>query len=251
MWSRQVKFNKSPVGNNCATKLLEFHTNPWSNTRLSSSSRERKDTIFATIAQFCTIFSYHPALLSDPSSAAVYLRCSLECVVSFSMADKKGCPIDMDRSNMRLLTWSNGIKVDASGMAKVAFSSTEENMCTQGEDILKANMEAIKSIINAVQSCPVVWDLEESVASTKKPQSVCPEISLLLEDLIQVCPHEHICNDAEHFRLPQALVYSAYEHRDRSVTYKTLHSGDKTILAVHNFKFVFLHRNNVNISWEM
>ena len=147
--------------------------------------------------------------------------------MSFSMADKKGCPIDMDRPNMRLLTWSNGIKVDASGTAKVAFSSTEENMCTQGEDILKANMEAIKSIINAVQSCPVVWDLEESVASTKKPQSVCPEISLLLEGLIRVRPHEHIYAMMQNIFVSHRPLSTVHTNTETEVS-PTRHSTQET-----------------------
>ena len=54
-------------------------------------------------------------------------------------------------------------------------------------------------------------------------------------------------DDAERFRLTQALVYSTYEHRDRSITYKMLHSGEETVPAMHNFKFTFLHPNNVDI----
>ena len=65
-------------------------------------------------------------------------------------------------------------------------------MHTQGQEILKTNMQAIKSIINAVESCPMVWEPEESAVSTKKPQPICPEISLLLKDLIQLHLHNHM-----------------------------------------------------------
>ena len=108
------------------------------------------------------------------------------------MANKKDHPIGTDKANMRLLIWPERIEVDASGMDKVMFSSTEENMRTQGKEILKTNMQAIKSIINAVESCPIVWEPEKSVVSTKKPQPICPKIFLLLKDLIQLHLHKYV-----------------------------------------------------------
>ena len=51
-------------------------------------------------------------------------------------------------------------------------------MRTQGQEILRTNMQAIKSVINAVESCPIVWGPEKSVVSTILPHMTLMELRM-------------------------------------------------------------------------
>lgn len=188
-WTKVVQFNKEPFGFLRVAKLLDFHTVQWGHTSGGSESRFRKETIAAAIVEYCTIYKYRLALLSNANSAAAHIRSVLESVVSPMMATQKGRPPTTgDTLNGHKLTWPDDIDVDSVIASENQFDIKSENKRISVTNQKKQDIESIKKVVRAVQSCPAAWD--PSKIDTDKPtksRSLRPQLDLPLKSLVKVC----------------------------------------------------------------
>ena len=81
-WTKTVLLKRDAYGFLRVTHLLDFHTLQWGNMSRGSELRFHKETICIAVVEYCTIYKYQLALLSDANRGAAHIHAVLESVIS-------------------------------------------------------------------------------------------------------------------------------------------------------------------------
>lgn len=173
LWLHKLHILKQLKGLYRTSRLLDFHTMPWKRTCGSSKSCSRKETIGATIAEYCSIMQYQVALLQKDRSASGLIQLVLKSVISFTIKDDKGRPAlpgDRDPTSRKLL-WLDKIKFNTVFSSALMFNIIEENLSMIRALSHKHDKDAINKVVTALKSCPASWRVKGMYRSNNTTSS--------------------------------------------------------------------------------
>ncbi|KAG9308143.1 hypothetical protein JVU11DRAFT_12445 [Chiua virens] len=210
-WTKTVQFNKEPTGFLRISTLLDFHTMQWGSTSGGSESRFRKETIAAAIVEYCTVYRYRLALLSNSDSGSTHIRSLLESVVSPMMSKNRGRPsAPDDELQGNKLTWPDRIDINTSRALKTNFDIQAENKRMSITVQKRKDVDDIKKVIHAIQSCPSALDPVDPDAMNKQ-RTIRSEIYPAVKTLAKF------------------LSFSAYANREQDVELEHLINNTTSI----------------------
>lgn len=170
---------------------LAYHTVEWPTVLSNSEARLRRETVAAAIHEFCVVFAYRPAVLSDADGGAAAVRATLERVVARVLIEGKGVRAPKGDKVRRLLAWPDDVQYDSLRASVVNDRFDFERRRDKRDRRVKiaAQQKSVNVVVNAIKNCDVVLDARKfGSGSTKKKggKVFVPQVKRLVEEVVWV-----------------------------------------------------------------